>query len=99
ASMAEQLAPRVEAHRVFPRHLPRRVWGIPLLLAVTLGLSMLRLTPLNFPGAHEPEVARHVSREGQRLEKWGRELEELASRERLNQSMILARQMQQLGQR
>jgi len=99
ASMAEQLAPRVEAHRVFPRHLPRRVWGIPLLLAVMLGLSMLKLTPLTFPGVHEPEVARHVSREGQRLEKWGRDLEELAKRGQLDQSMILARQMQQLGQR
>jgi predicted ArsR family transcriptional regulator len=99
ASMAEQLAPQVEAHRVFPRRLPRRVWGIPLLLAATLGLSMLQLTPLHFAGVPEPEVARHVSREGQRLEKWGRSLEELAKREQLHQSMILARQMQQLGQR
>lgn len=99
ARVAEQLAPRVEAHRVFPRHLPRRVWGIPLLLAVTLGLSMLPLTPLHFNGAPEPEVARDVSRAGQRLEKWGRGLEELAKREQLDRSMILARQMQQLGQR
>src|SRR5919197_6083328 len=38
--VAEQLAPRVETHRVFARHLPRRVWGIPLLLAATLGVSM-----------------------------------------------------------
>jgi len=99
ASVAEQLAPRVEAHRVFPRRLPRRLWGIPLLLAATLGLSMLRLTPLHFDGAHEPEVARHVSRAGQHLEKWGRDLEELAKREQLDRSRILARQMQQLGQR
>src|SRR5262245_25116742 len=99
ASVAEQLAPRVEARRVFPRRLPHRVWGIPLLLAATLGVSMLQLTPLHFDGAHEPEVARNVSRTGQRLEKWGRDLEELAKREQLDRSIILARQMQQLGQR
>ena len=60
---------------------------------------MLKVTPLRFDEVHEPEVARHVSREGQRLEKWGRDLEELAKREQLDRSMILARQMQQLGQR
>jgi hypothetical protein len=99
ARVAEQLAPRVEAQRVFAIRLPRRVWGIPLLLAATLGVSMLKLTPLHFDGARAPEVARNVSREGQRLEKWGRDLEELAKREQLDRSMILARQMQQLGQR
>jgi hypothetical protein len=60
---------------------------------------MLKVTPLRFDETHEPDVARHVSREGQRLEKWGRDLEELAKREQLDRSMILARQMQQLGQR
>jgi hypothetical protein len=99
ATVAERLAPRVEARRVFPLHLPRRIWGIPLLIAATLGFSMLKVTPLRFDEAHEPEVARHVAREGQRLEKWGRDLEELAKREQLDRSMILARQMQQLGQR
>ena len=99
ASVAEHLAPQVKAHRVFPRRLPRRVWALPLLLAATLGLSMLKLTPLHFDGPHEPEVARDVSRAGQRLEKWGRDLEELAKREQLDRSMILTRQMQQLGQR
>lgn len=99
ASVAEHLAPQVVAHRVFPGHLPRRVWALPLLLAATLGVSMLQLTPLHFEAAPEPEVARQVSRAGQRLEKWGRDLEELAKREQLDRSMILARQMQQLGQR
>jgi hypothetical protein len=60
---------------------------------------MLKVTPLRFDNMHEPEVMRNVSREGQRLEKWGRGLEELAKREQLDRSMILARQMQQLGQR
>src|SRR5262245_20300711 len=99
ARVAEQLAPRIEAHRVFPRRLPRRVWGIPLLLGATLVLFMLKLTPLHFDGDHAPEVPRNVSRDGQHLEKWGRDLEELAKREQLDRSMILARQMQQLGQR
>lgn len=99
ASVAEHLAPQVAAHRVFPRRLPRRVWALPLLLAATFGVSMLQLTPLHFDGAHEPEIPRQVSREGQRLEKWGRDLEELAKREQLDRSMILARQMQQLGRR
>jgi len=98
-AVAERLAPRVDPRRVFPVRLPRRVWGIPLLLAATLGFSMLKVTPLHFDDAREPDVAREVSREGQRLEKWGRELEELAKREQLDRSMILARQMQQLGQR
>jgi hypothetical protein len=98
-TVAERLAPRVDVRRVFPLHLPRRVWGIPLLVAATFGFSMLKVTPLRFDKVHEPEVARHVSREGQRLEKWGRDLEDLAKREQLDRSMILARQMQQLGQR
>ena len=99
AAVAERLAPRVNVRRVFPLHLPRRVWGIPLLIAAMFGFSMLKVMPLRFDEGHEPDVARHVSREGQRLEKWGRDLEELAKREQLDRSMILARQMQQLGQR
>jgi hypothetical protein len=99
ATVAERLAPRVDVRRVFPLHLPRRIWGIPLLVAATFGVSMLKVTPLRFDESHEPEVARHVSREGQRLEKWGHDLEDLAKREQLDRSMILARQMQQLGQR
>jgi hypothetical protein len=98
-AVAERLAPRVDVRRVFPVHVPRRIWGIPVLVAVTFGFSMLQVTPLQFDEAHEPDVARHVSRAGQRLEKWGRDLEELAKREQLDRSMILARQMQQLGQR
>ena len=99
AAVAERLAPRVDMRRVLPVRLPRRAWGIPLLLAATLGFSMLKVTPLRFDNMREPGVARNVSREGQRLEKWGRGLEELAKREQLDRSMILARQMQQLGQR
>jgi hypothetical protein len=99
ATVAERLAPRLDVRRVFPLHLPRRLWCIPLLIAATFGFSMLKVAPLRFDEIHKPEVARHVSREGQRLEKWGRDLEELAKREQLDRSMILARQMQQLGQR
>ena len=73
------LAPRVDRHRVLPVSLPRRVWGIPILLAAILVFSMLKVTPLRFDDVHEPEVARQVSREGQRLEKWGRDLEELGA--------------------
>jgi hypothetical protein len=99
AAVAERLAPRVDVRRVFPLHLPRRVWSIPLLIAATFGFSMLKVTPLRFDEVHEPDAVRHVAREGQRLEEWGRDLEELAKREQLDRSMILARQMQQLGQR
>jgi hypothetical protein len=99
ATVAERLAPHVDVRRVFPLHLPRRIWGIPLLIAALFGFSMLKVAPLRFDEVHEPEGTRHVSREGQRLEKWGRDLEELAKREQLDRSMILARQMQQLGQR
>ncbi|HEY5864867.1 MAG TPA: hypothetical protein VI542_04840 [Candidatus Tectomicrobia bacterium] len=98
AAVAERLAPRVDVRRVFPVRVPRRVWGIPLLIVATFGFSVLKIAPLRFDEAHEPDVARHVSREGQRLEKWGRDLEELAKREQLDRSMILARQMRQLGQ-
>ena len=98
AAVAERLAPRVDVRRVFPVRVSRRVWGIPLLVAATFGFSLLKVAPLRFDEAHEPDVARHVSREGQRLEKWGRDLEELAKREQLDRSMILARQMRQLGQ-
>jgi hypothetical protein len=99
AAVAERLAPRVNVRRVLPLHLPRRAWGIPLLVVATFGFSLLKVTPLRFDEAHESDVTRNISREGQRLEKWGRNLEELAKREQLDRSMILARQMQQLGQR
>jgi hypothetical protein len=99
AAVAERLAPHVNVRRVLPLHLPRRVWAIPLLVVATFGFSLLKVTPLRFDETHESDVARNISREGQRLEKWGRNLEELAKREQLDRSMILARQMQQLGQR
>src|SRR4030095_6140824 len=79
-AVAERLAPRVDVRRVFPLHLPRRAWGIPLLVAATFGFSLLKVTPLRFDEMHEPDVARHVSRAGQRLEKGGRDLGALATR-------------------
>jgi hypothetical protein len=99
AAVAERYATRVDARRVLPLQLPPRVWGIPVLIAATLGCSMLKIAPLQFEAAREPEGVSQVAREGQRLEKWGRELEELARREQLDRSTILARQIQQLGQR
>lgn len=98
-AVAETLAPRVEARRVLPCRLPRRAWGVPLLLAATLGAATLKIPPLLLDEARESEVAHEVVRAGQRLEKWGHALEELAKREQLDRSMVLARQMQQLGQR
>ena len=97
-AVAERLAPRVDVRRVFPVRVSRRVWGIPLLVAATFGFSLLQVAPLRFDEVPAPDVAHNVSREGQRLEKWGRDLEELAKREQLDRSMILARQMRQLGQ-
>jgi hypothetical protein len=98
AAVAERLAPRVDVRRVFPVRVPRRVWAIPVLVVATYGFSLLRVAPLRFDEAQAPDVAHNVSREGQRLEKWGRDLEELAKREQLDRSLILARQMRQLGQ-
>ncbi|MBM3222633.1 MAG: hypothetical protein FJZ47_02345 [Candidatus Tectomicrobia bacterium] len=98
-TVAERYAHRVEARRVLPLQLPPRVWGIPVLIAATLSCSFFHISPWQFDTAHEPEAVPQVAREGQRLEKWGRELEELARREQLDRSMILARQIQQLGQR
>jgi hypothetical protein len=97
-AVAERLAPRVDVRRVFPVRVSRRAWGIPLLVAVTLGFSLFKVAPLRFDEAYAPDVAHTVSREGQRLEKWGRDLEALAKREQLDRSLILARQMRQLGQ-
>ncbi|MGE3536213.1 MAG: hypothetical protein AB7N91_02105 [Candidatus Tectimicrobiota bacterium] len=96
---AARLLPRVHPHQVLPRRLPRRLWAIPLLLLAIIGSSLLPLSPLPFDDLAAPEVVRDLSREGQRLEQWGRELEELAKREQLDRSRVLARQMQQLGQR
>lgn len=96
---ADRFAPRVETRRVFPAQVPRRIWGVPLLLAAIISSSALRLAPPTSQDLATQEVARELNREGQRLEKWGRELEELARRDQLDRSRVLARQMQQLGQR
>ena len=100
AAVAERLAPRGGQCIVCSLSVCHVVSGVFLCSSRQSSVfSMLKVTPLRFDEVHEPDVARHVSREGQRLEKWGRDLEELAKREQLDRSMILARQMQQLGQR
>ena len=96
---AARLAPQVKTRRVFPLQIPRRVWALPVLLAALLGMSRLHVTPWPLDDAPGSEAAQHISREGQRLEQWGRALEDVAKREQLDRSMILARQIQQLGQR
>lgn len=99
AAEAERLAPQVEARQVFPTRLPRRLWGIPLLIAATVGLLRLDVTPLRFDDVAQEAVAPEVAREGRRLEQWGQRLEQLAQQERLDRSLILARHMQDLGRR
>ena len=99
AAEAERMAPQVEARRVFPTRLPRRLWGIPLLIAATVGLLRLDVAPLRFDDVAQEAVAPDVAREGRRLEQWGRRLEQLAQQERLDRSLILARHMQDLGRR
>ncbi len=96
--VAATLVPRVEMRRVLPRRYPRRLWGIPLLLAALVGSTMFNFTPLPFADFSSQDSARDISREGQRLEQWGRDLEALAKREQLDRSRVLARQIQQLGQ-
>lgn len=96
---AERVAAQVEPHRVFPGRWPRRVWGIPILLAALIGFTQLDVAPLQFQDMGREEVAQEVTREGERLERWGRRLEDLAKQQRLDRSLILARHMQNLGRR
>jgi hypothetical protein len=96
---AEKSARRVEVRLVFPLHLPRRFWGIPLLLAALIGLTRLNVTPLRFDDLAGNGVAEDVRREGKRLERWGRRLEQVAQQEQLDRSLVLARHMQNLGRR
>ena len=96
---AEQAARRVEPRTVFPARFPRRLWGIPLFLAVLVGLTYLDVKPLTFDELAQEDVAEEVAREGKRLESWGRRLEQLAEQESLDRSLILARHIQQLGRR
>lgn len=99
AAEAAQLAEQVEPRVVFPAHMPRRVWNIPLLLAALVGFIQLNVAPLDFDSVTRTEVSREVAREGERLERWGRRLEQLAQQERLDRSLLLARHMQDLGRR
>jgi hypothetical protein len=96
---ADHVATRVEPRRVFPMRWPRRAWGIPLLLGALVGFSMLNVTPMRFDDRGHDAVPQEVAREGERLERWGRRLEQLAQQERLDRSLILARHMQDLGRR
>lgn len=99
AADAERVAPHVDARVVFPRRLPRRVWGLPVVIAAMVGFMLLDVSPIRFTNFGREEVPREVVREGERLERWGRRLEELAQHERLDRSLILARHMQELGRR
>jgi hypothetical protein len=96
---AERVAPQVDPRAVFPVRLPRRAWGIPVVLAAMVGFTLLDVAPLRLTDFGREEVPREVVREGERLERWGRRLEELAQHERLDRSLILARHMQELGRR
>jgi hypothetical protein len=96
---AERVAPQVDPRVVFPARFPRRIWAIPVLFVAIVGLARLDIAPLQFEDLASDEVAQEVTREGQRLERWGRRLEELAKQQRLDRSLILARHMQNLGRR
>jgi hypothetical protein len=96
---AEQAASRVDARLVFPSQLPRRLWGIPLLLLAVIGLHRFDMTPFHFDDLAQDEASEEVQREGKRLEDWGRKLEQLAQQEQLDRSLILARHMKHLGRR
>lgn len=96
---AVTLVPRVDIRHILPRRYPRRLWGIPCLLAAIIASPLLSLTSPWSPDLASQDMAQEISREGQRLEQWGRELEEVARREQLDRSRVLARQIQQLGQR
>jgi hypothetical protein len=99
AADAERVAARVDPRVVFPVRLPRRLWGIPLLVVAIVGFMLLDVSPLRFTDLSREEPPREVVREGERLERWGRRLEQLAQQERLDRSLILARHMQELGRR
>jgi hypothetical protein len=99
AADAARVTPRVEPRAVFPLRLPRRVWGIPVVLMAIAGFMLLDVSPWRFTGISQEESAPEVVREGERLERWGQRLEQLAQQERLDRSLILARHMQELGRR
>ena len=94
---ADRLAPRVEPRQVMPLRLPRRLWAIPVLLLATFTLHWIEAPTWSFDTLGDAAVSRQAVREGQRLEQWGHELERLARQDHLDRSLILARQLQNLG--
>jgi hypothetical protein len=96
---AEETARRLDVRVVFPSRVPRRFWGIPLLLAALVGFSWLDVAPFRFDELADHDVTTEMTREGERLERWGRRLEQLAEQEQLDRSLLLARHMQNLGRR
>lgn len=98
-SEAEHAARQVDARLVFPAHWTRRWLALPLCLAAIIGVSLIDLKPLPFEDFASEEQAPEITREGKRIEQWGRRLEELAKQQRLDRSLILARHMQNLGRR
>ena len=96
-SEADRLAPRVEPRQVLPLRLPRRVWAVPALLVATLALNWIETPTWSFDTLGDANYNRQMAREGHRLEQWGNELERLARQEHLDRSLVLARQLQNLG--
>ena len=96
-SEAERLAPRVEPRQVLPLRLPPRFWAIPVLLVATFALHWIETPTWSFDTLGDANFSRQMAREGHRLEQWGNELERLAREEHLDRSLVLARQLQNLG--
>lgn len=94
---ADRVAPRVEPRQVLPLRLPRRLWAMPALLLATLALHWIETPTWSFDTIRDADLSRQAAREGQRLEQWGDELERLARQEHLDRSLVLARQLQNLG--
>ena len=94
---ADRLAPRVEPRQVLPLRLPRRLWAIPILLVATLALHRIDTPMWSFDTLGDADFSRQMAQEGQRLEQWGGKLEQLARQEQLDRSLVLARQLQNLG--
>ena len=94
---ADRLAPRVEPRQILPLRLPRRLWAMPVLLLATFTLHWVETPMGSFDTLGDADLGRQAVREGQRLEQWGHELERLARQDHLDRSLILARQLQNLG--
>lgn len=98
-SEAEDAARQVDTRLVFPARWAPRWWGVPLCIAAMIGVMFLGLKPLQFDDFASEERSPEITREGKRIEQWGRRLEELAKQQNLDRSLILARHMQNLGRR